>query len=137
MKISHIILLGFLAIFVVALGVNLSKNVSTYSDFPAAKTSGKVVHISGEWVNRDQGGYDNSRDLFTFYLRDTLQNVELVHYYDPMPMNFDQAEKVVVVGEYKDQAFVADKIITKCPSKYEETDITAGEKAGIREGTRD
>ncbi len=127
MKTSQIVIIGFLAIFIVALGVNLSKNVSTYAGFSEAKNSGEMVHISGEWVKRTEGGYDLSRDLFTFYLKDTLQNVELVHFYDPMPMNFDQAEKVVVVGGYKDARFVADKIITKCPSKYEETDITAGE----------
>lgn len=127
MKTSQIIILGFLAIFIVALGVNLSKNVSTYGSFPTAKESGEKVHISGEWVQRESGGYDQTRDLFTFFLKDTLQNVELVHYFDPMPMNFDQAEKVVVVGGYSDDRFVADKIITKCPSKYEETDITAGE----------
>lgn len=127
MKTSHIIILAFLAIFIVSLGVNLSKNVSTYAGFSEARTSGEMVHISGEWVKRAEGGYDQSQDLFTFYLKDTLQNVELVHFYDPMPMNFDQAEKVVVVGGYQDTRFVADKIITKCPSKYEETDITAGE----------
>ncbi|MDP5171139.1 MAG: cytochrome c maturation protein CcmE [Bacteroidia bacterium] len=127
MKSTHIVILVGLAIFIVALGVNLSKNVSTYADFDMARQSGKQIHISGEWVRRDQGGYDQTQDLFTFYLKDTLQNVELVHFYDPMPMNFDKAEKVVVVGGYQDEGFVADKIITKCPSKYEETDITAGE----------
>ncbi len=127
MKSSHILILIGLALFIVMLGVNLSKNVSTYTDFATAKESGKQVHISGEWVRRDDTNYDPSRDLFTFYLRDTLRNEELVHFFDPMPMNFDQAEKVVVVGGYQERGFVAERIVTKCPSKYEETDITAGE----------
>ena len=127
MKPTHILVLIGLAIFVVALGVNLGKNVSTYASFSSAKSSGKEVHISGEWVRKEESGYQQDKDLFTFFLQDTLKQVELVHFYDPMPMNFDQAEKVVVVGAYREEGFVADKIITKCPSKYEETTITANE----------
>jgi len=128
MKTSSIVILVVLAIFITALGVNLSSNASTYSDFPAAKASNKTVHVVGSWVNRDQTSYDPSTDMFQFYMQDTTNNVELVYYQDPKPQNFEQAEKVVVVGGYKDENFVAEKIIMKCPSKFEQTDITAGEK---------
>ena len=56
-------------------------------------------------------------------MQDTLNRVELVRYYDPKPTNFEQAEKVVVIGGYEEGAFVAEKIIMKCPSKYEEEEI--------------
>ncbi|MEM8891311.1 MAG: cytochrome c maturation protein CcmE, partial [Bacteroidota bacterium] len=79
-------------------------------------------------VNRDQTSYDPNTDMFQFYMQDTTNNVELVYYQDPKPQNFEQAEKVVVVGGYKNENFVAEKIIMKCPSKFEQTDITAGEK---------
>ncbi|MEM6262950.1 MAG: cytochrome c maturation protein CcmE [Bacteroidota bacterium] len=128
MKPSRIILLVAAAIFLVALGVNFASNTSSYADFVTAKESGKRVHIAGEWVNRDQASYDPEADLFKFYVQDSLNNIELVHFFDPKPNNFDQAEKVVLIGGYDklssgNMAFVADKIITKCPSKYEETEV--------------
>jgi cytochrome c-type biogenesis protein CcmE len=45
-----------------------------------------------------------------------------------VPPDFSRAEQVVVIGAYKDQdLFVADKILMKCPSKYQETELkTAG-----------
>jgi cytochrome c-type biogenesis protein CcmE len=52
-------------------------------------------------------------------VQDSLKNTEWVTYYDPKPSNFDQAEKVVLIGRYEDEGFVANEIVTKCPSKYE------------------
>lgn len=127
MKTTHIIVLAVLAIFLVALGVNFSQSASIYTDFATARDSGKEVHIVGEWVQRDAAQYDPVQDLFTFAMRDTLKAVETVHYYDPKPINFEQAEKVVVIGSYQGERFVADRIVMKCPSKYEPTDITGGE----------
>ena len=59
---------------------------------------------------------------FQFFVKDSLNQVELVSYYDPKPSNFDQAEKVVLIGGYQQEGFVADQIVTKCPSKYNETE---------------
>ncbi|MDX2250351.1 MAG: cytochrome c maturation protein CcmE [Bacteroidia bacterium] len=130
MKPSRIIILVILAVFVVALGINFSETASIYTDFATAEKSGKEVHIVGSWVNREQSEYDSEKDMFTFFMQDTLNQVAKVLYYDPKPINFEQAEKVVVIGAYKNEAFVADKIVMKCPSKYEPTDITSGEKQG-------
>ena len=122
MKISRIILLVAAAILMVIFGVSLSKNLSTYSTFTSAKETGKTVHIAGEWVERE-----NSREtenLFQFFVKDSIGTVELVHFNDPKPNNFEQAERIVLVGGYEQETFVADKIITKCPSKYGESEIT-------------
>jgi len=127
MKTIHIVVLAALAIFLVVLGINFSQSASVYTDFASAKASGKEVHIVGEWVERDAAQYDPATDLFTFAMRDTLKAVETVYYYDPKPINFEQAEKVVVIGAYQGERFVADRIVMKCPSKYEPTDITGGE----------
>lgn len=123
MKPGKIALLVFIAIFMAVLAINFSQNASIYTDFSTAKDSGKKVHIVGEWVNREVSEYNPERDLFTFFMADSTKSVELVHYYDPKPNNFEQAEKVVVVGGYENDKFVADKIVMKCPSKYEETEI--------------
>lgn len=129
MKPGKIILLIGIAIFLVVLGVNFSQNASIYADFATAKEQNRIVHVVGEWVQRETATYDAERDLFTFHLKDSMSVVQQVKYFDPKPINFETAEKVVVIGGYNEQnEFIADQIIMKCPSKYEETDITAGEK---------
>ena len=45
----------------------------------------------------------------------TLQKVR---YNNPKPANFEEAEKVVVQGKNQGDVFVADNILVKCPSKY-------------------
>lgn len=104
-----------------------SMNASKYSSFPDAKLSGEEVHVVGSWVMQDRASYDNSKDLFSFYLQDTTGNVSLVHFYDPMPGNFKSAERVVVQGKYESNAFVADKIFMKCPSKYNKDEFMESE----------
>ncbi len=131
MKTPTLIILIVVAVFGAVLTINFGKNTSIYSDFGTAKKTGRQIHVVGEWVNRDQSSYNPASDEFTFFLKDTLQQVEQVLYHDPKPMNFEQAQKVVVVGQYEGEQFVADQIVMKCPSKYEETDVRAAEKTGL------
>ena len=132
MSIGKIILLGAIAIFTVVLGLTFSGNASIYTTFDHARETGKRVHIVGEWVQRDQANYDPGKDVFSFYMKDSTNTVEKVRYFDPKPMNFESAEKVVIIGKFhKQEVFEADKIIMKCPSKYEETDLKAGENKGL------
>ena len=49
---------------------------------------------------------------------------------EPMPPDFLRSEQVVVVGKYTDDVFVADQILMKCPSKYQEESVQV---EGIRE----
>jgi cytochrome c-type biogenesis protein CcmE len=41
-----------------------------------------------------------------------------VRYNNPKPANFEEAEQVVVEGRNQDGTFVAENILVKCPSKY-------------------
>ena len=102
----------------VGFGLNLAKDASAYSGFDYAQKTGKSVHIAGTWVQRDQA--EESLNAFKFYVKDTLNKVELVTYFDPKPDNLGMAERVVIIGSYQKEGFVADQILTKCPSKYEE-----------------
>lgn len=136
MKKINIVLLVFIAAFgamaFTFMFVNdLKEEASMYTDFESAFHINKKVHIAGEWVNRDDYSYDGDNDVLEFYLKDTLQHIEKVRYYDPMPSNFESAEKVVVVGSYEGNVFVADKILMKCPSKYNETEIHPGDQTGL------
>ena len=64
---------------------------------------------------------------FSFIMVDQNNLEQEVIYNQPMPMDFLRSEQVVVVGSYKKNKFIADKILMKCPSKYQENEIKVGE----------
>jgi cytochrome c-type biogenesis protein CcmE len=51
------------------------------------------------------------------------------------PGNFDQAEKVVVIGRYHEGVFQASQILVKCPSKYDDLAGERMEKAAAQGGS--
>lgn len=111
------------AIFLAVLMVNFATQSSQYTDFKTAKGSGEEVHVVAQWTKREQAHYDPQKDQFTFFLQDTLGNEVLAVYPDPKPVNFEQAEKIVVTGKFQGDTFLAEKILMKCPSKYENHEL--------------
>lgn len=118
-----LILIIITAIFMVFLMINFASNTSIYTDFQTAKKTNEEVHIVAEWIKREQAYYDPQKDQFSFFLRDTLGNEAFVIYPDPKPVNFEQADKVVVIGKFQSDTFLANKILMKCPSKYEDKNL--------------
>lgn len=56
---------------------------------------------------------------------DNHETEQKVFYNEPVPSDFARAEQVVVIGSNKNpDLFVADKILMKCPSKYQETEVS-------------
>jgi cytochrome c-type biogenesis protein CcmE len=70
-------------------------------------------------------GVESSPDRlsFKFIMLDENQEEQEVLYPNPMPTDFLRSEQVVVIGSYHQDKFVADKILLKCPSKYQEEEI--------------
>lgn len=134
MKRSHIIVLGIIAV-AVAIIVSTAGDASSYMTFDEAYAlaeNGKStsIHVVGELTKDSNGhlvGIQPSMDKmsFSFTMKDENNKVQNVIYNEPMPPDFKRSEKVVVIGSYKDQTFVADKILMKCPSKYKETTVEA------------
>jgi len=56
---------------------------------------------------------------------DDRKKEQTVFYNEPMPPDFLRSEKVVVIGSYQGENFVASKILLKCPSKYEDKKLNA------------
>jgi cytochrome c-type biogenesis protein CcmE len=67
------------------------------------------------------GEYDD-KGRFTFMLQDENGKLVKIISDDPRPANFEQAISIVAIGRYDqtEQAFVADDLLVKCPSKYQE-----------------
>jgi cytochrome c-type biogenesis protein CcmE len=55
-----------------------------------------------------------------------------VIYAAPKPQDFEKSEKIVLVGSmHSDKVFYCDKILLKCPSKYQEGKISADSIASV------
>ena len=130
MKKSSIIGLVVIAI-AVAVIISTSGNASAYVTFDEAKTMAvngrkSSIHVIGELKKNSLGqviGVNPSRDRLSvqFTLVDDNEKEQVVYLNQPMPTDLLKSEKVVVIGGYKNERFVADKVLLKCPSKYEET----------------
>jgi len=132
MKKSHII---GIVVVAVAIGIIMSTagDASSYVTFGEAMklaTSGNSnkIHVVGTLKKTGDGsviGVEPSEDKlsFSFVMIDSDQQEQRVYYAEPMPVDFLRSEQVVVIGAYHDELFVADKILLKCPSKYQEQEI--------------
>ena len=135
MKTSHIIAILVIAASI-AIIIATAGDASTYVNFDQAyqmASTGNAtrIHVVGELKKDEHGnivGLEKSADhlSFSFVLVDSHQKEQKVLYQEPMPPDFLRSEKVVVIGGYKGEQFVATKILLKCPSKYQAQKLNAG-----------
>ena len=133
MKKSHILIIVVIA---AAIGILVSTagDASTYVGFSEAysmATAGnkKDIHVVGELTKDESGnivGIEEGFDKvsFSFVLVDEAGRKQKVEFSEPMPQDFTKSEKVVVIGRYEGEVFKASKILLKCPSKYQEQNIS-------------
>ena len=118
MKPKTLIGLVVLVAFASLLFLNFGEQVSGYMSFEEAAETGVRAHVVGQWVQHDQARYDPAQNLFVFYMEDDQGIVRQVRYANPKPASFEDAEKLVVEGQLQGDVFVAEHILMKCPSKY-------------------
>jgi cytochrome c-type biogenesis protein CcmE len=134
MKKAHIFVMAIIAV-AISIIMSTAGDASVYVSFKEAKeraAEGNLtkVHVVGR-LPRD--GAKNIMGLeynptvdpnyFAFTLVDTNRIAQRVVYFNPKPQDFDKSEQVVITGAMRNNTFVADKILLKCPSKYVEKDI--------------
>lgn len=132
MKKTHIIGIIVIAIAIVVI-ISTAGDASAYVDFKDAKEMYQAgnknkIHVVGQLKKDAEGkviGIETSPDMlsfkFTMIDKDSVEQV--VFHPNPMPTDFLRSEQVVVVGAYQNEKFVADKILLKCPSKYQEEGV--------------
>lgn len=135
MKKGPIIGLGIIAVAIVIIMTSIG-DASSYESFSTAwemKQDGedKPIHVVGQ-LKKDPSGevtgieVREDKTSFTFLLVDNEGTEQKVFYNEPVPADFQRSEQVVVIGSYREkEVFVADKILMKCPSKYQETNVQA------------
>lgn len=121
-----------IAIIAVAIGIIVSTagDASTYVNFTQAAElaqsgDNESIHVVGK-LKKDANGqivemaYQPELDpnYFVFKLLDNNDKEQKVVYRSPKPQDFDKSEQVVVIGRMEKDHFEAEKILLKCPSKY-------------------
>jgi cytochrome c-type biogenesis protein CcmE len=117
--------LHLIGILIVLLAFGLAYNGLSQSFRPytttinEATSTSQGVQLAGYLGSL--GEYDAAGN-FTFMLQDNTGKLVKVVYAKPKPSNFEQAVSVVAIGHYdvQQQAFIADDLLVKCPSKYQE-----------------
>jgi cytochrome c-type biogenesis protein CcmE len=132
MKKSHIVLIIVIAV-AIGIIVTTAGDASTYVNFDQAHEmaltgSKKHIHVVGQLKKDGEGhviGIQEGADKvsFSFILVDDTGKEQRVEFDEPMPADLLRSEKVVVIGGYEGESFIASKIILKCPSKYQEENV--------------
>ena len=106
----QILLVILIALFIGYAGFTLSDSVTPYVSIAEAEASNSTVQVKG---------FDNE---FRFVLKDEDDGRTMpVKYLGTKPDRFEEAHHIVAIGKFdgEDGAFHANKLLIKCPSKYE------------------
>lgn len=132
MKKSHIFGIIVIAIAIIVI-MSTAGDASAYVSFSDAREmaeegNANKIHVVGKLPKTQDGaveGIEASPDMlsFKFELVDENNERQTVYHANPMPTDFLRSEQVVVVGAFQNGKFVADKILLKCPSKYQEEGV--------------
>jgi cytochrome c-type biogenesis protein CcmE len=120
MKKLHIIGIIIIALAIGLIFVSL-KNTSTYADFTEAIANpGTEYHVVGKLDKNMPQLYEPkiNADEFIFTMTDNKGISKQVVLHKSKPQDFEKSEQIVLIGKMKGEAFHANDILMKCPSKY-------------------
>lgn len=103
----------------VAISVAFVANASPYVDVDQALTNGgSGLHLLGT-IQKPTVHSDPINREISFDVVDAKGKSMHVDYHGEPISNISEADKVVAVGSVKNGEFLANKLLIKCPSKYE------------------
>ena len=135
MKRAYWVAAGFAAAFVL-LGVTaFQKTLTPYVSFEEARKSHGVVQVMGS-LDKQSDRYDTKKDELSFEIVEPSGAKMPVVYRGIKPANFKDAISIVAIGRYKEGQIDAEKLLVKCPSKYQGAEVeksygAAPAKAGV------
>lgn len=104
----------------VAFGAGAFKsNLTPYVTFQQARASGDTVQVAGKLV-QGTDRFDEKSSTLKFTLQEEPSGDSIdVSYNGIKPGNFNEATQVVAIGRVQDNVLQAEKLLVKCPSKYQ------------------
>lgn len=129
MKRSHLILLLLAAGMVGTLIATLTSTARSVSFAEARTGNADTYKVSGTLVREAPVAYDPQVDagLTRFTMQDREGNVAAVHLYEAKPTGLENSESIDLYGHFEGDTFHADRMLMKCPSKYNEQNHVLGE----------
>ena len=108
------------------------KTLTPYLSFDEARKSKGVVQVMGG-LDKESDRYDTAREELFFELIDPDGRRMPVVYKGIRPGNFKDAISIVAIGRFREGRIEAEKLLVKCPSKYQGAEV---EKAYPAAGSR-
>jgi len=116
-----VLLLGFA-------GFSLSsfkETLTPYVPYAKARTGERIVQVAGA-LDKGSSSYVAAQESLYFNLKDPATHETLrVRYKGLKPANFEDAISIVAIGRFDagTKTFEADKLLVKCPSKYQGAEV--------------
>ena len=99
------------------------KTLTPYLSFDEARSSKGVVQVMGG-LDKDSDRYDTTKEELSFVLVDPATGGRMpVTYRGTKPANFKDAISIVAIGRYEEGRIDAEKLLVKCPSKYQGAEV--------------
>ena len=124
--VAVILALGFVVLGLTA----FQKTLTPYLSFEEARKAKGTVQIMGA-LDKESDRYDTANQELSFDLLNEKGGRIRVSYRGTKPGNFKDAVSVVAIGRFTSGHIEAEKLLVKCPSKYqgEEVEKQYGKKA--------
>jgi cytochrome c-type biogenesis protein CcmE len=98
------------------------KTLTPYLSFDEATKSRGVVQVMGG-LDKTSDRYDTATQELSFDLLDDKGHRMPVVYRGIKPGNFRDAISIVAIGRYREGRIEAEKLLVKCPSKYQGAEV--------------
>jgi cytochrome c-type biogenesis protein CcmE len=106
--------------------LSFKQTLTPYVSYQEACSTDRMVQVAGA-LEKGSSTYRAAAGQLVFTLTEpkTHQNLR-VRYKGVRPGNFDDAISIVAIGRYdaKTSEFEANKLLVKCPSKYQGAEVT-------------
>lgn len=99
-------------------GLGSSYGYATPKELASGEKQGEMVSVMGN-VSTGTVEHEPMNNILRFELEGNETSIQVV-YEGAIPANFAQGITVVAKGQYDGDVFHAEKLIVKCPSKYEQ-----------------
>lgn len=99
--------------------------MTQYVPFAKALNTSRTVQVAGG-LQKNSADYDNDSGELRFVIEEPETGATLpVVYHGVKPGNFEDAVSIVAIGRYDatKESFAADKLLVKCPSKYQGSEV--------------
>ena len=98
------------------------KTLTPYLSFDEARKARGTVQVMGS-LDKASDHYDTAKQELSFTILDGNGGKMPVVYRGIQPGNFKDAVSIVAIGPYREGRVEAEKLLVKCPSKYQGAEV--------------